>query len=340
MIFRNPFYLLLLLVLVPFIGALIFRGRRHWDSYNYLNTVHYSAIDEIKAVKTTWKTRVVRILPWFPIIGLICVIIALARPQLGISQSLQRRDSVDIMLTIDVSPSMLAEDFRLNGHQTNRLEVVKKVAKDFLASRPNDRIGLIVFSGKSYILSPLTWDHDWCNSRLGEVQSGMIEEGTAIGSALATSVNSLHDSKAKSKVVILLTDGVNNAGQVTPEAAAKVAKTLGIVIYTIGAGTKGGPVPCPVLDDMGRRTYQNIPIDLDENLLTQIATKTGGRYFPATNTEGLTAIFEKINKMERTSLNSPQFQEYKELYPLFLLLGFVFLFLETILGNTIFRRLP
>jgi Ca-activated chloride channel family protein len=340
MIFRNPFCLFLLLTLVPFMGALIFKGRLHWDRCSYLNTVHYSAIDEMKTLKPTWKTRFVRVLPWFPIMGILCIIIALARPQLGINQSLQRRDSIDIMLAIDVSSSMLAEDFRLNGRQTNRLDVVKKVAKDFLASRPNDRIGLVVFSGKPYILSPLTWDHDWCLSRLGEVQSGMIEEGTAIGSALATSVNSLHDSKAKSKVVILLTDGVNNAGQVTPEAAAKVAKTLGIVIYTIGAGTKGAPVPCPVLDNTGRRIYQNIVIDLDESLLTQIATKTGGRYFPATNTEGLTAIFEKINKMERTSLNSPQFQQYKELYPLFLLLGLILLFLETVLGNTIFRRLP
>ncbi len=340
MIFHNPFYLLFLLVLVPFIGALIFGGRRHWDSCNYVNTVHYSDLKEIKSLKPTWKTRIVRYLPWFPLAALICIIIALARPQLGINQSLLRRESIDIMLAIDVSPSMLAEDFQINGHRTNRLEVVKKVAKDFIAKRPNDRIGLIIFSGRPYILSPLTWDHDWCLGRFSEVQSGTIEEGTAIGSALATSINSLHDSKAKSKVVILLTDGVNNAGQVMPEAAAKVAKTLGIVVYTIGAGTKGGPVPCPVMDDTGRRTYQNIPIDLDENLLSRVATQTGGRYFPATNTEGLSAIFERINKMERTSLNSPQYQEYQELYPLFLLLGLILLLFDTILGNTIFRRLP
>jgi Ca-activated chloride channel homolog len=340
MIFHSPLYLLLILILVPFVGANIFRGRRHWDINNSSGTVRYSDIKALQTVKSTWKTRCVNFLPWLTLTALLCIIIGLARPQMGIKQSLQRRAGIDIIITIDVSPSMLAEDFTVKGRQTNRLEVVKAMAKDFITKRPNDRIGIVVFAGRPYILSPLTWDHDWCLSRLGEIQAGMVEEGTAIGSALATSVNRLHESKAKSKVIILLTDGVNNAGQVSPESAAKVAKTLSIVVYTIGAGTKGGPVRCPVMDETGHRTYQTIPIDLDENLLSQIAVKTNGRYFPATDTEGLAAIFERINKMERSTLNSPQYQQYQDIYPIFLLLGLILLFVETILANTILRRLP
>lgn len=340
MIFHSPLYLLLILVLIPLIGANIFRGLKYWDSCNYPNVIRYSDLRALQTVKPTWKTRWVKFLPWLTITALSCLVIALARPQLGLKQSLLRRESIDIVIAIDVSPSMLAEDFQIKGRRTNRLEVVKAVAKNFIAQRSNDRIGLVIFSGHSYILSPLTWDHDWCRNRLSEVQAGMIEEGTAIGSGLATSVNRLHESKAKSKVIILLTDGVNNAGQVTPEAAAKVAKTLGIVVYTIGAGTRGGPVPCPVTDETGQRTYENISIDLDENLLSQIAVKTGGRYFAATDTEGLTAIFERINKMERTALSSPQYQQYQELYPLFLMIGLILLLVEAVLGNTIFRRLP
>jgi Ca-activated chloride channel family protein len=339
MIFRNPLYLSLIVFLIPLIIATLFRGRRHWDTCSLSSVVHYSDLTSLQSIKVTWKTQCAKCLPLLTIIALLLGIIALARPQMGIKQSLVRRQGIDIIITIDVSPSMLSEDFKIKGKTTNRLEVVKAVARDFIAKRPDDRIGIVIFAGRSYILSPLTWDHDWCLSRLSEIQTGMVEEGTAIGSALATSVNRLHESKTKSKVVILLTDGVNNAGQVTPEAAAKAAKAYSIVVYTIGAGSKG-PVSCPVIDQTGHRSYQTVQNDLDENLLTQIAEKTDGHYFPATDTEALTAIFERINKMERTTLNAPQYQEYQDLYPYLLLLALILLFIETLLANTVLRRLP
>jgi Ca-activated chloride channel homolog len=280
MIFRNPQYLAFIIILIPFIIATIFRGRSHWNACSTSRSVLYSDITDLQRTNPTWKTHCTKLLPWLTIVALLLAIVALARPQLGIKQSLMHREGIDIIIALDVSSSMLAEDFKIKGKQTNRLEVVKAVAKDFITKRPDDRIGIVIFAGHPYILSPLTWDHDWCLARLSELQAGIVEEGTAIGSGLATAINRLHESKAKSKVIILLTDGDNNAGQVTPEAAAKAAKALSIVVYTIGAGSKG-PVPMPVIDETGHRSYQNVQIDIDENLLTQIAEKTGGRYFQA-----------------------------------------------------------
>ena len=276
--------------------------------------------------------------PWLTLLAVLLVIIALARPQTGIKQTQIRREGIDIALVLDISPSMLAEDFKLKGKQVNRLEVVKAVASDFIKKRPDDRFGLVVFAGKSYILSPLTWDHDWCISRLNEIKIGMIEDGTAIGSALATAINRLKESPAKSKVIILLTDGVNNSGEIAPETAAQAGKAKSIIIYTIGAGTKG-PVPFPSTEN-GRKVYQTMRIDLDETLLTKIAEITGGRYFPATDTQSLIQVFERINKMKKTSQRAPIYQNYQDLYPYCLLAALILFLIEAILTNTVLRRIP
>jgi Ca-activated chloride channel homolog len=331
MIFRNPSFLILL-VLVPFLI--------YWATpVLRKGAVRYSTTDFCREASPTWKVRWYGSLPWLQVIALVLVIVALARPQIGLKESLVRREGVDIVLTLDVSTSMLAEDFQILGRRQNRLEVVKDVTKDFIAKRPNDRVGIVIFAGRPYILSPLTWDHDWSESRLGEVKAGMVEDGTAIGSALTTAINRLRESKAKSKVVILLTDGMNNAGTIMPEMAAEAAKAMGVTVYTIGAGSKG-LVPYPVTDSFGRKGYQRVQIDLDEELLGKIAQTTNGRYFRATDTESLKEIFSRIDKMEKTAIEMHQYQDYQETYPYLLGLALLFFLAELVLSNTIFRRLP
>jgi Ca-activated chloride channel family protein len=329
--FKDPLFLILL-VFPPVIWYFIKRRRLP-------GTIFYSDTSLCKSVGSTWKVQGLEALPVIVTIGLILSIIALARPQIGLKGSLIRREGIDIVMVLDVSTSMLAEDFKIGGNQTNRIEVVKTVAGDFIERRPNDRIGIVVFSGRPYILSPITWDHDWCINRLTEVKAGMIEDGTAIGSALATAVNRLRESKAKSKVIVILTDGMNNAGQIAPEAAAEAAKAMGVIVYTVGAGSKG-LVPYPVFDQFGRKFYQAMKVDLDETLLKKIAAITGGRYFRATDAQSLTDIFYRIDKLAKTLLDAPRYREYLDLYPYFLFTALILLLAETIFANTALRRLP
>lgn len=331
MSFASPLFLVLLLV-IPF---LVF-----WVNLQYRKgAIRYSNTTLAGTILPTWKTKWIRVMPWLTVTALIMMIIALARPQFGLPESLVRREGIDIVLALDVSTSMLAEDFQIAGQRINRIDIVKQVTKDFIDKRPNDRIGIVIFAGRPYILSPLTWDHDWVKTRLTEVKAGMIEDSTAIGSALATSVNRLQASKAKSKVVILLTDGMNNAGEIMPETAAQAAQALNVKIYTIGAGSKDY-VPYPVKDQWGQKAYQMIKIDLDEELLQNIATTTGGQYFRATDTNSLTKIFRQIDRMEKTTIEMPHFREYRDLYPHLLTLAVIILLGETILTNTLLRRLP
>jgi Ca-activated chloride channel family protein len=313
MIFRDP---LLLLLLIP-LGFLVYGNQR----FSRRGAISYSDTSVCAGIEPGWKTLWMKYLPWLNAAALALVIIALARPQVGLKEYQIRKEGIDIILTLDASGSMTGEDFVIAGSRTSRYEVVKKVARDFIAKRPNDRIGIVIFAGRPYILSPLTWDHSWTESRLEESNAGNIDNSTAIGSALATSINRLRESQAKSKVIILLTDGENNAGSIMPEAAAQAAKTLKIKVYTIGAGSE--------------RYAQ-----LDEGLLQKIADITGGRYFRATDTESLTTIFAQINKLQKSAIEMPHYREYLDLYPYFLL-GALLLFLtEAVLANTVLRRLP
>lgn len=337
MIFRSPLFLLLLPALTLLLLYLEARERK--ERTGIRGAVRYSSVGVFKEAPVSPKVRWARRLPWLRLVYLVLLVLALARPQIGLKETIVRQEGIDIVLALDVSTSMLAEDFLIRGTRKNRLEVVQEVTADFIAKRPRDRIGLVIFAARPYILSPLTWDHDFSTVRLREVEAGMIEDGTAIGSALATAANRLRDSTAESKVVILLTDGVNNAGAISPPAAAEAASAMGITVYTIGAGSDK-PVPYPVTDPWGRKVYQNVEIGLDEELLKEMAGVTGGKYYHANDTASLVKIFKEIDQMTTSPLEMPVFREYRELYPYLLLAAFFFIALETILNNTIYRRLP
>lgn len=272
---------------------------------------------------------------FFHLCALAFLILALAGPQQGETTTEINASGIDILLAVDVSSSMEAMDFTLRGKSVNRLEVVKNVVDSFIEARPNDRVGLVAFAGKPYLISPLTLDHSWLRKRLDSISIGMIEDGTAIGSAIGSSVNRLRDKKAKSRIIILLTDGVNNAGRVPPLLAAETAEALKIKVYTIGAGTRG-LAPFPVTQ-FGRRRLVKAQVDIDEITLRKVAEKTGGLYFRATDTKSLEKIYSEINTMETTTRTIKKFENYRELFPFFLLAVFSFLFFSTMLNR---KRIP
>ena len=234
---------------------------------------------------------------------------------------------------------MEALDFQLEGKPVNRLEAVKDVVGTFIARRPNDKLGMVAYAGRPYLVSPLTLDHEFLAARLRDVKMGRVEDGTAIGSAIASSVDHLRQSDAKSKIVILLTDGVNNAGAVNPLTAAEAAQALGIKIYTIGAGTHG-EAPVPVQDAFGRTHMQMMKVEIDEEVLRDVATATGGQYFRATDTGSLETIYDSIDQLEKTTRKLKKYQRYDELYLWFLVPGLCLLLTELVLRQTRFRRLP
>ena len=262
------------------------------------------------------------------------IIVALARPQSSSSWSEDRVEGIDIMLTMDISTSMLAMDF-----QPNRVEAAKEVAMRFIANRPNDNIGLVVFAGESFTACPLTQDHATLINRLREMTPGMIEDQTAIGSGLATAISRLKDSKTKSKVIILLTDGANNTGNISPKMAADLAKTFGISIYTIGVGSGAGEAPYPIQTALGV-VVRNMPVDLDEPTMRQIADVSGGAYFRATDNDSLLAIYKKIDQLEKTKLSTRNYHTTYEEFFVFVLAAALLLLLEFILRSTVLRTNP
>lgn len=299
----------------------------------------FSSEGLVKELKPTLRIRLGKFLIYLRAIALSFMLIALARPQSVLEGTKTVSEGVDIVLTLDTSTSMLAEDFKLGSTRVNRFDIVKEVVKEFIKKRKDDRVGMVAFAARAYTVCPLTTDYGWLNENLDRVRVGMIEDATAIGSAIATSSNRLRTSKTKSTVVILLTDGVNNAGTVSPLAAAEAARALKIKIYTIGVGTKG-LVPYPFKDVYGRTVYQNIPIEIDEESLKKIADVTGGKHYLASDTETLRKIYEDINRLEKSNIEHFGYREFSELFVYFLIPGLLLLALELLLANTLFLKVP
>jgi Ca-activated chloride channel family protein len=265
------------------------------------------------------------------------LIVALARPQLGNTTTEIKASGIDILLAVDLSGSMQAMDFTLHGQPADRLDVVKSVVDQFIDARPNDRIGLVAFAKQPYMVSPLTLDHDWLRQRLDSLSIGMVDsDATAIGSAIGAGINRLREKDAKSRIMILLTDGMNNAGKVPPLVAAEAAETLKIKVYTIGVGTRGEAL-IPATDDFGRKRLVRVKVDIDEDTLTKVAQMTGARYFRATDTPSLQKIYDEINSMETTTRTIKNFEHYREMFPFPLIAALLLLALELLRNQ---RRLP
>ena len=325
--FANPTYLYLLLLLIPIIARYIIRMSKTQASFKLASTNAFNG--KSKGIRVY-----LRHLPFvLRTVAIALIIIVLARPQAVDSWEKSETQGIDIVLALDISGSMLAQDL-----QPNRMEAVKKVAAEFVTERTNDNIGLVIFAGESFTQCPMTTDHKVLLNLLNEVDFGMIEDGTAIGLGLATSVNRLKDSQSKSKVVILLTDGSNNRGQIVPLTAADLAKSYGIRVYTIGAGTKG-MAPTPVQTPYGIR-MQNMPVDIDEEVLTNIADLTGGKYYRAVDNESLRGIYREIDQLEKYLISVENVTRKQELFMPFALWALALVVIELILRRTWLRNIP
>lgn len=331
MFFHNPFFLLF----IPVAVAVIVYSRAASSS----SGLKFSTLRLVEGVKASLKLTAAQNLFLLRALAVSLIILSLARPQSPIADSKIESEGIEIVLALDCSTSMLAEDFTLAGRRRNRLEVIKAVVKDFIQGRANDRIGIVAFAARAYMVCPLTLDYGWLLENLERIKTGVIEDGTAIGSGIASSLNRLKNVKAKSKVLILLTDGRNNTGTLSPLAAAQAASALKVKIYTIGAGTKG-LAPYPAKDFFGNTIYQPLRVDIDEDTLKTIAQKTGGRYFRATDTESLREIYKEIDRLEKTTIEEKGYLEYRELFPYFLFPAVALLVLESILSNTVLMKIP
>jgi len=323
----NPEYLYLLLVLPLLIVWYWFKNRTNNAE------LRFSGLQPFKGMASSPSTWLIHSMFVFRIIAIGLLIVALARPQSVSTKQNVHIEGIDIVMTIDVSGSMLARDFN-----PDRLEAAKEVADEFIARRPNDRVSLVIFSGEAFTQVPLTTDHAMISSIFEEVQSGMIEDGTAIGDGLATSVSRLKDSDAVSKVIILITDGVNNSGSVDPVSAAEMAHMFGIRVYTIGIGSMG-TAPYPVQTPFGIQ-MQQMKVEIDEELLQEIASMTGGRYFRADNDKKLKEIYKEIDKLEKSKIDVQEFRKKHEAFLPFALLALALFSLEIILRYVVFRKFP
>jgi|SRR5579863_10458958 len=335
MSFAHP-YLLLLLLLLPVLAWL--KGR-----HNRQPAFLYSSVQLVKGIIGITRSRAGAMLLRLRWLTLALFIIALAQPRFVLSETRVNASGVDIVVALDMSGSMNAEDdgFYLNGEQTTRFLLAQDVLKKFIKKRPNDRLGLVVFATAAYVAVPPTLDHDFLEANLDRLEIGSINpNSTAIGSALITSLNRLRDLKSKSKIVILMTDGENNSGKVPPLTAAEAAKTLGVKVYTIGVGTRGEAriaVPNPYT---GQKQYVRQPVDVDEDTLKQIAGMTSGKYYRADSSETLNKIYDDIDHLEKTDAEVKKYTQFQEMFPWVIASGMSTLLLEVLLGNTIWRKLP
>jgi Ca-activated chloride channel family protein len=324
--FAHPYYFLLLLLL-----PMIFWWQ--WKSkISQQPNFRVTSLSGVAGIKPTLRIRLMPLLKILRSIAFVALVIALARPQSSnVSESVDS-DGIDIVLSVDVSGSMMAEDLK-----PNRIEAAKQVANDFIDKRANDRIGLVIFSGESFTQCPITIDHNILKEQLQGIKSGMLQDGTAIGMGLATAVDRLRNSKAKSKIIILLTDGVNNTGLIDPSTALEIAKAYKLRVYCIGVGTRG-EAPYPVQTPNGIQK-QMVPVEIDEPLLKNIASQTGGKYFRATNNSSLAAVYKEIDQLEKSKVEVSSFKHFTDLFFPFAVIALICLALEMLLRYTIFRSI-
>ena len=325
-------WLLLLWLFVPVCAYLRYASRRR-------PALRFSDHRVLATLPPSWATRLRYLLPVCYVAGLALLIFALARPQRGIDESRVDREAVDIVVLVDVSSSMLAEDFFLRGERVNRMVVTLDATKEFIRNRRDDRISVIAFAGVPYVMAPLTFDHGWLLQQVNRIEIAMVRDGTAIGSAIASGLNRLRESEAAGRVILLLTDGVNNTGNISPENAARAAAALGIPVHAVGVGTQTH-APFPVTDPFGRRRYVQQLAVFDEDQLQRIADLTGGRYFHANDTEAFNRILAEIDAMERTELEVQEFTRFEEGFMPFLMWALGLLALERILALGRLGRWP
>lgn len=318
--FEHP-WMLLGLLLVPLLAAWwIWRYRKQEAALQHSNISLFDGVKKSLRARLRWLPYAMRV------VAVGAMVIALARPQSQLSRQEMTVEGIDIVMAMDLSGSMLAEDFK-----PNRLEAAKNVAADFIEGRKTDRMGLVVFAGEAFTQVPLTIDHQVLLKQLGNLKSGTMRDGTALGDGLATAINRIKDSEAKSKVIILLTDGVNNQGSMDPLSAAEIAAMYNIRLYTIGVGSLG-KAPYPFRDQFGRVHYQNIDVEIDEPLMRQMSQATSdGRYFRATNKKALKEIFDQIDEMEKSKIDVTQYAQTKDEYAFWLWLAFIALIAEALL---------
>lgn len=325
--FLHPGYFFLLLLIPAYVAWYV------WKQKGLQASLQVSSLKALSNVQPSVRGRLRHILVALRMLALAAIIVVLARPQSTNKFRNETTEGIDIVMALDISGSMLAEDFK-----PNRLEAAKEVAASFVAGRPNDNIGLVIFAAESFTQCPLTTDHAVLINLFRDIRTGMLEDGTAIGLGLATAVSRIKESQAKSKVIILLTDGVNNRGEIAPITAAEIAQTFGVRVYTIGVGTLGS-APYPVETVFGKQ-YQEVEVKIDEELLQNIAQLTGGAYFRATDNNKLKEIYQQIDQMEKTKIDVREYSKRSEEYLPFALLAALFLLAEILLRNTVFRNLP